>query len=269
MATPPRLRDQRRRSRRRLLLLLGILVLVLCGTVIYGLWQPSVRISSITVTGGDSTLAEYARQAMQGSYLGIVPRNSTFFIPMHRIRAATLAVHSDIAALSISRQGLTGLSIRVSMRTAVGHWCGSAYSSDSESTTDCYLFDPNGFVYMEASSTATMPIHIFALYSPLAGDASKPLGAMLADAALLPDTFAFARQFAGLGSPADAVVIRGDEVDILLASGTRVTYVLGHEQDAYTALQSARASFNLANGSVDYIDLRFPGKVYLKKRQND
>jgi len=204
---------------------------------------------------------------MQGSYFGIVPRDSTFFVPMHRIRVAILAVHPDIAALSISRQGTTGLSIRPSMRTAVGRWCGSAYSAGSESTTDCYLFDPNGFVYTDASSTATMPINTFTLYRPLADDASLPLHATLPDAALLPDAFAFTRQLAGFGSPADAVVIRGDEVDILLASGTRVTYVLGHEQDAYSALLSARASFNLANGSVDYIDLRFPGKVYIKKKE--
>ena len=62
-------------------------------------------------------------------------------------------------------------------------------------------------------------------------------------------------------------VIRGDEVDILLDSGTRLTYVLGHEEDAYSALKSAHGNFNLLNGSIDYVDLRFSGKVYLKKRE--
>ncbi|MDP2593732.1 MAG: hypothetical protein Q8P36_00095 [bacterium] len=300
-ASASRLRDRRRRGRRRLLLLLGILVLVLFGTAIYGLWQPSVRISSVTIASppslgsfggasGDSALADYARQAMQGSYFGIVPRNSTFFVPTHRIRVAILAAHPDIAALSIKRQGTTGLSIRPSMRTAVGRWCGLAPPVAGLAPTEgvtlppaggCYFFDPNGFVYAavpeaDASSTLAMPqtLNTFILYASLMSDASEPINATLADAALLPDAFAFARQLAGLGSPADAIAIRGDEVDILLASGlsrgesrgTRITYVLGHEQDAYTALASARASFNLANGSVDYIDLRFPGKVYLKKK---
>ena len=284
--------------------MLSILALVLFGAAIYGLWQPGVRISSVQVYGADSSLADYARQAMQGSYFGIVPRDSTFFVPTHRIRVAILAAYSDIAAISISRQGTTGLSIRPSMRTAVGRWCGSTYSPSlmPSSPTEgvipyCYFFDPNGFVYAavpetNASSTPPIPqtLNAFILYAPLdptrdrplAGDASEPpvvsgvepLNATLANASKLPDVFAFARQLADFGSPADAVVIRGDEVDILLANGwsrgdsrgTRVTYVLGHEQDAYTALVSARASFNLANDSVDYIDLRFTGKVYVKKK---
>ncbi|MDO8407938.1 MAG: hypothetical protein Q7S95_01735 [bacterium] len=304
-----RLRDRRRRSRRRFLILLSILTLVLFGAAIYGLWQPAVRISSVTIVSGDSALADYARQAMQGSYFGIVPRDSTFFVPMHRIRVAILAVHSDIAALSISRQGMTGLSIRPSMRTAVGRWCGLAPPVAGFAPTEgvtlppaggCYFFDPNGFVYAAvpeadsprssslprlgeaggeagASSTPLAPqtLNAFILYAPLVGNsprsssgeagAPEPLNATLADAVKLPDAFNFARQLSAFGTAASAVVIRGDEADILLASGTRVTYVLGHEQDAYTALASARASFNLANGSVDYVDLRFPGKVYVKK----
>ncbi|MDO8566972.1 MAG: hypothetical protein Q7R58_02365, partial [bacterium] len=62
------------------------------------------------------------------------------------------------------------------------------------------------------------------------------------------------------------IVIHDGEVDNNLASGTRITYVLGREQDAFTALVSARENFNLADGSVDYVDLRFDGKVYLKKK---
>src|SRR3989344_3267565 len=75
----------------------------------------------------------------------------------------------------------------------------------------------------------------------------------------------FARQLDTLGSPVTRVVLRGDEVDDYLVSGTRVTYVLAHEQEAFTALVSGRANFNLADGSIDYIDLRFDGKVYVKK----
>ena len=273
-----RLRDRRRRSRRRLLVLFVVLLLALFWAIVYGLWQPAVRISSVTVAGGDQALADYAKQAMQGSYLGIIPRDSTFFVPTHRIRVAILSAHPDIAALSISRRWTTGLSIRPSMRTAAGRWCGTApdvtrFNLNASSTrlnlvTPCYLFDPSGFVYAAArASTTPETLNSFTLYAPLIDDATEALDATIAGAALLPDAFAFARQLASLGSTVESVIIRGDEVDILLASGTRVTYVLGHEQDAYSALLSARASFNLANGSVDYIDLRFPGKVYIKKKE--
>ena len=78
--------------------------------------------------------------------------------------------------------------------------------------------------------------------------------------------FNFARQLDTLGSPVTKVVLRDDEVDDYLASGTRITYVLGHENIAFTALVSARGNMNLADGSLEYIDLRFDGKVYLKKK---
>ena len=35
-----------------------------------------------------------------------------------------------------------------------------------------------------------------------------------------------------VGSPVARVIIRGDEVDDMLASGTRITYVLGGDQSA-------------------------------------
>ena len=50
-----------------------------------------------------------------------------------------------------------------------------------------------------------------------------------------------------------------------MTSGTRITYVLGDEQNAFAALSSAQSDFNLSDGSVDYVDLRFDGKMYLKK----
>ena len=94
----------------------------------------------------------------------------------------------------------------------------------------------------------------------------EPLRATIADANALPAAFDLARQIGTFGSRVSDIVIRGDEADDLLASGTRVTYVLGTEQDAFTALTSAKSNLNLADGSLEYVDLRFPGKVYLKKK---
>jgi hypothetical protein len=44
-------------------------------------------------------------------------------------------------------------------------------------------------------------------------------------------------------------------------------YVLGSEQEAFTALVSAKDSLSLSDGSVDYVDLRFSGKVYVKRKE--
>ncbi len=234
----------------------------------YGLHQSAVRISRVTVSSGDASLADLATAAMRGSYFGVIPRDSVFFYPSGAIRAAILSAHPEIAAVSISRSGFESISIEADARAPVARWCGSAYSSRTASSTlaaDCYLFDADGFIYATATA-AVAPINAFTVYEPL--DASvTPVGVTLPYAGQFPAAFDFARKLASFGSPAVAVGIHDGEVDDYLASGTRVTYLLGGEQNAYAALVSARADLDLADGSIEYVDLRFPGKVYLKKKE--
>lgn len=255
---------RRRLRRRRLLIAYSLLSIFIIGGALYGLRQDAVRISHIQIFGADQSLAEVARTAMEGSYLGLIPRNSTFFFPRSRIRTEIIELHPDIAAISLFRSGMTGLSIRISDRVPVARWCGLAPTPDVDEY--CYVFDASGFVFAPAG-TSTETINSAKLYAPLVGDTLEPLRATLLDTEKLPGTFDFARQLATLGSPVVSIVIRGDEIDDILESGTRITYVLGNEQNAYTALVSARQNMNLADGSVEYIDLRFDGKVYLKKKE--
>ncbi len=210
--------------------------------------------------GADASFADYAKHELQGNYLGIIPRDSIFFFPESRIRAAILAAHSDIAAVSIFRSGFTGISIKVDYRVPIARWCVSP-------ERECYLFDSNGFIY--ATTTDVQLVNSFIMYESFGEGrtfADSPMGETLPNADKFPAAFDFARKFRTLGSPVTSIVIRDYEVDDYLANGTRITYVLGHERDAFTALVSARMNMNLADGSIEYIDLRFDGKVYLKKK---
>ena len=161
--------------------------------------------------------------------------------------------------------------IKVDGRVAVARWCGLAPTLGVEEY--CYTFDANGLIFAPTSevgapteSVGAATINTFKLYAPLVGETLEPLRATIASSELLPTTFDFARQLASLGSPVSSIVIHDGEVDMYLASGTRVTYVLGDGQNAYTALVSARSNINLIDGSLDYVDLRFGGKVYTKRR---
>jgi hypothetical protein len=263
-------RARRWRARSRLGLLLSILSVVVLGALIWLLWQPYMRISSVTVYGADQSYAHYASDAMRGTYLGIVPRDSVFFYPAHEIRMQILASNQDIAAVSLFREGLTALSIKIINRVPVARWCGSSPSPQAylapSGVEGCYLFDASGNIYNIASSSSDT-LNAFKLYDTLAASSTEPLGATLTNADALPAAFDFARKLAVLGGMVSAVVIRGDEVDDLIASSTtRVTYVLGDEQAAYAALVSAKGDYNLSDGSLEYLDLRFPAKIYLKKK---
>lgn len=259
------LAERRRRSRRRSLFWLCIFFCIFLCAIVYGLWQKPVRISHITMYGADQSFAQVAMLALQGRYLGVIPRDSTFFFPKDRIRADISSTHSDIAAISIFRNGFDGLSIKVDYRVPVARWCGdsSAFVASSTSAT-CYVFDANGVVYATSSESTT--INPFSVYADLPAS-NGPLGATLSRASSFPTAFDFARQLGTFGSPVSSIVFRDDEVDAHLASGTRVTYVLGNEQNALNALASARANLNLADGSLEYVDLRFDGKVYVKQKK--
>lgn len=264
------LRARRRRARLRLSIELILLALVIAGSLIWLAWQPYLRVSRVEVFGADQSLAAYAQRALPGSYLGIVPRDSILFVPEAMIRHAILADHPEIAALSIARTGFTALSIGATSRVAVARWCGLAPSTEGEAPY-CYLFDGNGYIFAalseDASATPPTTLNSFVVYDSLEASSTEPLRATLSSADELPDAFAFARKMGGLGSPAEAVVIRpgAGEADDLLASGTRITYVLGEEQHAYSALTAALKDLDLSDGSVSYIDLRFPGDVYVKR----
>jgi len=265
-----RLAARRRLRRRRILIALGIIPLLLSIGVVYELRQSTLRISQVQIYGADQSFADIATAAMQGYYLGLIPRDSTFLFPAARIRSDIISAHPDIAAVSIFRNGFTGLSIKINDRVPVARWCGerfdlNATSSRSNLNADCYLFDASGFVYATTSG-AIQPVNSFIVYESPAHE-SEPIGSTLPHAVKFPAAFDFARQLDTFGSPVSSVVFREDEVDDFLSSGTRITYVLGHERNAFTALMSAREGFNLADGSVEYVDLRFDGKMYLKKKE--
>lgn len=258
---------RRRQSRRRAFVGLGIFILILAGIAVWSLHRPSVRIKEVSVYGADESYAAYAHEAMRGSYLGLIPRDSAFFVPAGAIRTRILAEHPEIAAVSLFTNGVATLSIKVVERAPVARWCGSTGSPQAASTTErCYVFDAGGFIFAAADAASSTPINSFAVYAPLVGDREEPLRATIASAALLPKTFDFARQLSTLGSPVTSITLHDGEVDTRLASGTRVTYVVGQEQNAYAALFAARNNLDLTSGMLDYVDLRFGGKVYTKNK---
>lgn len=259
-----RLAARRRRQRRRAIIATFVLLALLFSAAVYGLWQPAVRISRVEVFGGGASIMTIAKETMQGNYFGIIPRDSIIFFPASRIRADILDAHPGFAAVSISRTGLTGVSIKIDERVPIARWCGLVPTEGADEY--CYVFDASGVIFA-AVATTTRTVNPFSLYAPLEGAPEEPLGAGIARAELLPATFDFARQLGTFGAPIVSIVLRGDEADAFLENGTRLTYVFGREQDAYAALISARSSFNLSDGSVDYVDLRFDGKIYLKKKK--
>jgi cell division septal protein FtsQ len=283
------LRRRRRRSRLRLALIALVLLLAIAAGADWLLWQPFLRVQYIGMSGyASATAPAAARAAMDGAYLKIIPRDSIVFLPEAAIRGAVLAADANVAAAGVSRAGLDSITLKLIPRASAYMWCGTDHAAPGP----CYEADASGVIFAQATGTPALSSALvssassadaqaqenpassqnfipangeLAVFAPLATTAPSILGSAVSEAALIPPALRFARALDSLDAVAVSIQIRGDEADVYLASGTRVTYVLGQEQQAADAAAAAFPTLNLDDGSIQYVDLRFGGKAYVKK----
>lgn len=271
-----KLRDRRREALMRNATLTVLAALALAGGIVYLLWLPEVRITSVKAAGfGDAgALESIAAEELKGTYGGILPKDSFFFYPERAIRAAILKRYPAVSAVSVSRTGFDAIALRASERVAAFWWCGVPENLSAR-TGNCYEADVEGLVFAPAAeraaeeATSSAPNDTLRVYAELdaadAGD-SYPLRARVLGAGSLPDILRFARAIKSLGVPIASIAIRGDEADLFVPPSTRITYVVGHEQTAASSAEAAFKGLNLVDGSLVYVDLRFDGKVYIKRK---
>lgn len=269
---PGTLRDRRREERNRMLGVWVVLAAVLVGAVVYIFWRPEIRIATVEA---QPSLVSIAEAELEGTYWHVFPRDSIFFYPERDIRAAVLEAHPEISALSISRSGLTSISIDTISRTAAFWWCGTPESA-SAANTSCYEADAEGLIFRpaivseEASSTPSgSTLRIYAALLDATSTPSYPLRAHMESLEAIPDVLRFVKAMKALGVSPVSLAIRGDEADLFIpssGSGTRITYVLGREEAAASLAGSVFPTLNLTDGSIEYVDLRFSGKAYVKRR---
>lgn len=267
-ARPARsLRERRQARRNRFGGIILVLVMLVCGALIYGVWRPEIRVSEVKAEEvPDADAASRAvMSALSGRYFGIVPRDSIFFYPEQEARAALLTAFPELSAVSVSRDSFTALSVSGTRRAAAFHWCGSSDAAFSVASS-CYEADADGFVFAKAGPRASSTPSLLEIYAPLAGAPSvDPVRGMVEGAAYLPNLLQFAQAVKTLGVPVLAAYVHADEAELFVTEKTRIKYVLGREEEAIGNLDAALKDLSLLDGTVEYLDLRFDGKVYLKR----
>lgn len=281
-----RLRERRREARKLTLIVWGIALLILTGILLYVLWLPAFRVSAVVAEGPDPEGIERAtKETLVGTHLFILPKNSIFFIPEREIRAHILETFPAVQAVSISATGLTSLKIGATIRASSFTWCGESVELPAPT---CYEADAEGLVFREtvipeptasttASSSATTTNGLFAkkaepssessllVYGPLEGAEMGPIRSHVTYASALPGALKFIKGMRTLGADIRSVTLRDDEIDLHTRAGTRITYVIGEEGQAAILASTAFPTINVNDGSIDYVDLRFDNKVYLKR----
>ncbi len=267
------LKVRRQRERRIAILSYGIGSILVIAVLLGSFWWQGVRIQGIRTLGIDTEgMNTIAVQVLRGNYFHLVPRNSIFFFPRKEIRMDILNQYPEISAVSISRTSLSTISIQGIPREAALTWCGETYEKTqaiaSTTPVSCFNADAEGVIFsgiLNPDAIASGTLKIFAPIGGAHANSSSPLGSIISDATQIPNALQFIKVIKSLGVPIVSFVIRGDEADLYAQSGTRITYVIGHEEVTSKVAEAAFPSLNLSDGSLEYVDLRFEGKAYFKK----
>ena len=262
------LKERRKSRRKNIITFLLVGIVFLCGIGVAVLWQPFLRVQNIEASGPHAEeLSQFVQGKLSGTRHLIFPKNSIFFIPTDDIRSDILTAYPDIEAVSLSASGLTSLSVTTTGRATAFWWCGTAYMPIHP---NCFETDTSGKIFnaIDASSTSasTTPFILFGTYDG-ALSPNSPLGGTIAGSHFIPDMLRFVKTIKSLGAPVMEAEIRGDEADIYTTSGTRITYVLGREEQAASLAATAFPTLDIQGSSLLYIDLRFASKIYFKKKE--
>ncbi|MEK7099624.1 MAG: hypothetical protein AAB883_00590 [Patescibacteria group bacterium] len=283
------LKERRKKARKNTLLIILGLALFLLVALLCALWQPAFRVQTVAADGPDPEgMAAAAKEALVGTRFLLLPRNSIFFIPEHDIRAHVLAAYPAVQAVTIQATGLDALRISTVVRASSFTWCGESVETAGAT---CYQADAEGLIFAEAegvgsgvvalsaTSTATdseapsakkvqiVPTDSTLLvYGPLEGVEDTPVRAHVTYASALPGALKFVKGMRALGADIRSVTLRGDEIDLHTKAGTRITYVIGKEGQAAMLAGTAFPSFKINDGSIEYVDLRFDNKIYIKRK---
>lgn len=259
------LKARRARAKRIFLTLVSVLTLLSVGVLLYLAWLPALRVQTVTAEGpAPEAVSLLTKELLSGTHLFIVPRDSLFFIPESDIRARILETHPEISAVTLQDNGLTGLHVVSIPRARAFVWCG--LSKDTSLTT-CFDTDPDGLIFAPYAGTEPVASSTLNLrmYAAINGDSDNPVSTHIKQASAIPNALQLARALKSLNANIAEVALRGDEADFYTIGGTRITYVIGREREAAQLAASAFPQLSLNDGSVEYVDLRFDAKVYLRR----
>lgn len=268
------LRERRERSRNLISVLFFIVAGSIIGGFLYGVWRPEVRITGVEANEVPDALHAQAivTAELQGTYSGILPKNSIFFYPEEKIISELLNAFPSLERVVISRNSFTTLNVEGVRRQTAVYWCGETTAPLTVETTSCFEADAHGFIFspVAGSTSEAYDPSIVRVYTSVEREDidAFPLRSTITKAEHLVHLQTFVVGLKELGIPVLASFLRGDEADIYVTPKTRLRYVLGKEVEALTSAKAAFADLPLLNGSIEYVDVRFPGKLYVKRYED-
>ncbi len=264
-------------------------VVAVCGVVAVGalswgavaLWNyPKFQITSVKVLGAESLSEEEVRQqvmrALEGSYAKVLSRANVWWFPARTIQSALQERFPRIRAVSLQREGLQTLRVVVRERVPRALWCGDIVPSfyrlskepdAAEEYGTCYFLDRTGYLFAKAPSFTGTPLPRF--YGALRR--GEVVGQQFIPENDFAALLALYRMFEARELPLQGLLVADEKtMELYLQGGIRVIARRGAAPsdilEAVHAVLRAEDEKDIARTQIEYIDVRFGSKVYVKKR---
>jgi len=246
---------------------IGVAIFSVLGLIVAGLWYGTrvsfLTITDITVEGGETiphdVVKKIATETLQGTYIGIIPRQFAWWYP----EAEILKNISHIPRMKdpqIIRESGRSLTIRFSEYEPYALWCAE------RSSEDCLFVDKTGYAFGAAPKLSG---GAFLRYRTLGRD--MQVGAVMAERRNI-DTM---EQFVALVEDNLQFPITQIETDTagdvfyILAGGGEFKATLRDDAnkvfDNLRAILSSDEFKDVRPGNFQYIDLRFGNKVFVNE----
>jgi cell division septal protein FtsQ len=277
-----RTEQARRRERVRVALRSSLFVLafILLGAgFVYGIHRPALRIAHVYVTTGGSLdpdmVSASVLSSLEGSRLLFIPKNSSVFLSTDTLEASLREQYPRIKDVSVRRGGTQAVSIAIAERDPAALWCGDvvppvaytygvqAEDEQEEVWGECYLVDGGAYVYARA------PVYTGNVFPRYYGSLSRaePVDQHMTD----PEEFSrwqgLFTSFKDEGRELKALLFVDErDVELYITGGLRVL-VLRQEDPSLVVrrLAAALSSLSPEGGVIEYVDMRFGNKVYVKR----
>lgn len=274
--------EQVRKRQRKLFIFRITLISLLCVSLLVGfvflMRARFLQIDAITTLGTRSTVPEElvktARESLLGSYLWVFPKTNIFFFPKKQLIKNLLIAYPRLATVATKVKPslyTSSLTLSVTERTQTYLWC----SGDPDTSAPCYYLDPTGLVFARAPEiSGTVYFKFFGgELNTLPDPINHPMITPLAYRRYLEfkDSLEAAKVF-GLGveiiSPTEAHFLLSRELAkdrmLIRVRTTDDPATVAGNLSAALVKEPLKSLFNFQKERIEYIDLRFPNKVYFR-----
>ena len=270
-------RKTQARVRRVFIAVLVVIVIGLTGFLTYG---NRFQIVDATVTGTKAVSGDAVRSTVLTSITGkralIIPRRNMFFYSQKHLKAILFDAYPRLSDISIVVKNHV-LLVTVVEREPAYLWCGNSIPVNREASfaSTCYFVDATGFIFSLAPQFSdAVYLKIFTSLS----EGVDPVKQYAMDANILSRVATFSKNIASpqfkpsafsITSDGDALIFLFRDSDILPAIRYNplhdpLTIVSAFKVAVSTEPLKTKIANDLAN--LEYIDLRFPNKVFYKFR---